>query len=170
MKTQASLFSRFCFILTLAFHITTCVIFCTLLLARDSYSLFFPRNVFSSLLYWVFAVSSTAYYIYICGFPKTPSHSLFYAFSMPLFIGYGIAVLMYYMLYALSTLFMAAVGYIVVLLLIASLFYTTWFLINLYFNLGKNLNPALRKSVMSVSLVVSLGLLMLSFFRLLIRA
>jgi hypothetical protein len=180
MKTQASLFSRFCFILTLAFHITTCVIFCTLLLTMDSFGIFLPRNVFSSLLYWVLAVSSTACYIYIYGFPKTQNaegrenrkknHSLFYAFSMPLFIGYGIAVMVYYMLYALSALFMTTVGYVVVLLLIASLFYTTWFLINLYFNLGKRLNSVLRKSVISVSLVVSSGLFILSLCTLLIRA
>jgi hypothetical protein len=114
------------------------------------------------------------------GFPKTQdatgkenrkkNHSLFYAFSAPLFIGYGIAVIIYYILYALSALFMSAVGYISVLLLIASLFYTTWFLINLYFNLGKNLDPALRRSVIGVSLVVSFGLLILSLCTLLVRA
>jgi hypothetical protein len=177
MKTQASLFSRFCFILTLAFHITTCVIFCTLLLTMDSFSVFLPRNVFSSLLYWILAVSSTTCYTYIYGFPKTrlveesgkKKHSLTYAFFMPLLIGYGVGIVVYYMLRALSTLCMSAIGYIVVALLAMSLFYTTWFLINLYFKLGKRLNPALRKSVITVSLVWSFGLLLLSLFAFLIR-
>jgi hypothetical protein len=133
----------------------------------DAYGVFLSRNVFGSLLYWILAVSSAAYYIYIRGFPKI--HSFFYAFFMPLFVGYGIAAMVYYMLYVLSAYFMVAVGYIVILLLVLSLFYTTWFLITLYFSRGKRLNPALRKSVMAVSLVTSFGLLILSLCTLLIK-
>jgi hypothetical protein len=145
----------------------------------DSYGIFLPRNAFSSLLYWFFSVSSTACYIYIRGFPTIrstkgkgkPFRVFIYAFFMPLFIGYGISLIIYYVLYALSTLSMAATGYIVILLLVMSLFYTVWFLINLYFiNLNKRLNPILRKSVMIVSLVTSFVLLILSLCTLLIRA
>jgi hypothetical protein len=143
----------------------------------DSFGVFLPQNVFCSLLYWIIAVSSTTCYTYIYGFPKTlivegsreKNHSLTYAFFMPLLIGYGVGVVVYYMLRVLSALCMPAIGYVVVTLLIMSLFYTTWFLINLYFKQGKRLNPALRKSVIAVSLVWSFGLLLLSLFAFLIR-
>jgi hypothetical protein len=178
MKTKTSLFSKLFFILTIAFYTTACVIFGIILLAMDSLDTFLDQNAFTSLLYWIIAVVSTAWYAYSCGFPKTQAEEgsdkttcpVMLAFFTPIFVGIGIGVVVYYMLYALSVLFMASIGYIVALLLIASLFYATWFHINLYFKPCKKMNPALRKTAMGFSLVIAFGLLLLSLYIFLFRS
>jgi hypothetical protein len=177
MKTKTSLFSKLFFILTLAFYITACVIFEIILLAMDSLNTFLSQNAFTSLLYWIIVVASTAWYTYFYGFPKTQPeensnkkvYPVVLAFFTPILVGMGIGVVVYYILYALSVLFMASIGYIITLLLVASLVYTTWFLIGLYFKPNKKMSPVLRQAAMYFSLIVAFGLLLLSihlfFFR-----
>lgn len=177
MKTQTSLFSRLFFILTLAFYTTACVIFGIILLAMDSLDTFLDPNAFKSLLCWTIVIAATAWYAYFYGFPKTQdeedsgkkTYPVALAFFTPIFVGIGIGVVAYYMLYALSVLFMASIGYIVALLLVASLFYVTWLLIRLYFKPNEKINPTLRKTTMVFSLMVAFGLLLLSLYILLFR-
>lgn len=180
MKTQTSLFSKLFFILTLAFYTTACVIFGIILLAMESLDTFLDQNAFKSLLYWTVVIVATAWYSYFYGFPKTQNedgsgkkaYPVLLALSTPVFIGIGIGVIIYYILYALSVLFMASIGYIVALLLVVSLFYVTWFLIGLYFKPDKPekiISPTLRKTIMGFSLIVAFGLLILSFYILLFR-
>ncbi|MDR0738011.1 MAG: hypothetical protein LBF39_02945 [Prevotellaceae bacterium] len=178
MKTKTLLFSRLFFILTLAFYTTACIIFGIILLAMDSLDTFLDQNAFNSLLYWTIVIVATAWYSYFYGFPKTQdvdgagkgTYPVLFALSTPVFIGVGIGVVIYYILYALSVLFLASIGYIVTLLLIVSLFYVTWFLIGLYFKPDEKISPTLQKTIMSFSLIVAFGFLLLSLYVLLFRA
>jgi hypothetical protein len=177
MKPQTSLFSKLFFILTLAFYTTACVIFGIILLAMDSLDTFLSPNAFNSLLYWTIAVAATAWYSYFYGFPKIQgeessgkkTYLLVLTFLTPIFVGIGIGVLAYYILYGLSVLFMASICYIVALLLVVSLFYVTWFLIRLYFKPSEKINPTLRITAMIFSLIIAFGLLILSLYILIIR-
>ncbi|MDR2448473.1 MAG: hypothetical protein LBD52_00750 [Prevotellaceae bacterium] len=180
MKTKTSLFSKLFFVLTLAFYTTACVIFGIILLAMDSLDTFLDQNAFNSLLYWTIAVIAMAWYSYFYGLPKTQNedgtgkktYPILLALFTPVFIGVGIGVIIYYILYALSALFLAFIGYIVAILLVVSLFYVTWFLIGLYFKPdkpGKMISPTLRKTIMSFSFIIAFGLLLLSFYMLLFR-
>jgi hypothetical protein len=177
MKTKASLFSKIFFTITLASYTTACVIFGIILLAMDSLDTFLSQNAFTSLLYWIIVVASTAWYTYFYGFPKTQQkentdkkvYPVALAFFTPILIGIGVGVVVYYILYALSVLFMASISYIVTLLLVVSLFYTTWFLIGLYFKPNSKMSPTLRQAAICFSFITAFGLLVLSlhlfFFR-----
>lgn len=177
MKTQTSLFSKLFFILTLAFYITACVIFGIILLAMDSLHTFLSPNAFGSLLYWTIVVAATACYSYLYGSTKTQAvaradqkaYPVLLSFFTPIFVGIGAGVVAYYILYALSVLFMASIGYIVALLLVVSLFYVTWFLIGLYFKPVKTMSPAMQKTVIGFSFVISFVLLILSLYILIFR-
>jgi hypothetical protein len=122
-------------------------------------------------------VASTAGYAYFYGFPKTQPeentdkkvYPVMLAFFTPIFIGIGIGVIVYYIIYALSALFMASIGYIVTLLLVVSLFYVTWFLIGLYFKPNNKMSPELRQAAIYFSLITALGLLILSLHLFLFR-
>jgi hypothetical protein len=171
MENKTSLLSKILFTFTVAFFATACVIFIVKLLAIGSLETFLGSNAFSSILYWLISLAATVWYIYRYGFPKTQkaedlgekTYSVLLALFIPLLIGMGIGLIVYYIIYGLSILFMAAIGYIIAILLVVDIFYGIRFLIKVYFKPGE-ISKYVQWGAIVISLLIAIVLLILAIY------
>jgi hypothetical protein len=146
------------------------MVFGVKLLTMDTLHLFLHDCEFNYVLYWIIVVVVTTWYTCMYGFVnvrrrKTSSDKmpiLIFTFARPFFFGIGLGVVLYYIIRLLMRVFVASLPYVVVFLLIVSLFYVTKVLNSLYFKSKKTLNPVLRKTIMGFSLLVAFSILMVS--------
>jgi hypothetical protein len=169
MKNKTVLFSRVFFILTFAFHTTACVVFGVKLLAMDAP--FFKENTFDCILYWVIVIVITTWYACLNGFAQAKRlqrcHGKLYLrvliFFLPMIFGFSVGFLIYYIIQRFLVLYIGAFPFVVVFLLLVSLFTVMRTLVGIYFGLDDIMNPSLRKITAWFAFIVAFGLLLALF-------
>ncbi len=170
MENKTSTFSKILFSLTVAFLVTACVMFIISSFAVRDDGGFMKSNAFGSLIYWILTISGGIWYVYRFGFPKArkapdegeKTYLVLLSVFVPLLIGMGMALVVYYAFYGLLLLLMASLGYVVTVALIAGLFFAVRFLINLYFKPTDNNTQ--QTWLVILSLLLSIGLLIIAFY------
>jgi hypothetical protein len=169
MKNNTVLFSRILFILTLAFHTTACVVFGVKLLAMDPPSV--NENAFNGILYWIIVIVVTTWYTCLNGFAQAKHLQRCYGklylrvliFFLPMIFGFIAGFLIYYIIQRFLALYIGAFPFVVVFLLLMSLFTVIKTLIGIYFGLDDIMNPSLRKITAWFAFIVAFGLLLALF-------
>ncbi len=126
----------------MAFLVTACVLFIIASFSVKDSGGFLNANAFGTLIYWLLTIVGAVWYLYRFGFPKAMDNNgqgektfqVLLSIFVPLLVGMGIALAIYYLLFGLAILLLASLGYIVTVALVVGLFFGIRFLINIYFN------------------------------------
>ena len=166
MENKTSLFLKILFSLTVALLVTAFVLFAIASFAIGNGSNFLNPNAFRTLIYWILVIVGAMWYVYRFGFPRAKANKgageeifqLLLSLFVPLLIGAGLALAVYYAFYGLAILLLASLGYIVAAALIISMFFAVRFLIDIYFK-PKAENKNQQIWMVLLSLLISIVLL-----------
>ncbi len=169
-KGSSKTYEKVIFAVTLISFLSACALAIAVLWKQGSYETSLPVSFFMSPIFWVIATAVTIWYIYEFGFPRTKNRNtdgsgktILATLSMfvPFFVGFIVGLAAYYLLYWLSVLFMASIGYILIAAIIALAIFVTIFLSRLVF---KPKEDRYRQLFLFLSLLGAIALLILSIW------
>jgi hypothetical protein len=139
------------------------MIFGVKLLTMDLSPGFLDLCTFNRVLYWALVVVFTTWYVSEHGFmsarrkrhPIRKPYKIILACIFPFIVGLCAGFVFYILISIPLMMFKAMCPYIVVFLLIVSLFYVTRVLNGLYFKSIEMVNPFLRKALMGFALLAA---------------